>query len=245
MSLSIINQTDIQLSYVNGRIIVPAQGSVVVPQGLVPYLSLDASFLGDISSIPGKATLSDGVTTYSGTNAYQYLQNWIVGTPPQNSNDPISFTLAGMGFSITADATLSSGTETPLLLLRNPNNSTVNARAMYFYAAAESSQGIVTIRIYTNPTISNTGNALPSSNNLVQAGAPVSALNAYASPTISNNGTKRITIITVANGNTDLFNFAQTAILAPGNDLLMTVAVSNLGLLGSANTHFFMQWVEV
>ena len=244
MSFILINQTPNSTSYVNGRISLPASGQVSVSQGLIPYLALDANFLSDIMSSPPNTIISDSVSNYSGTNAYQYIQTWLANGPPQNSNDPVAFTLAGMGFSVTASATLNSATEVPLLLLTNPNNSTVNARAMFFFAAPAAAQGIVTVKGYTNPTITNNGNSLPIQNNLVEANPPVSAMNAYALPTVSNNGALRIGLVSNANASTDLINFAQTAILTPGNSLLITVSVNNLGLLSSALTYFYMQWVE-
>lgn len=241
----ILNKTGNPLSYINGQIAVAANSQTSVPYGLIPYLATDAQFVADISSIPLVVTVSDGMTEYTGPAAQDYINQWIAGGPPQNSSDPVAFTLAGMGFSITADATLTSSTETPLLLLKNPSNATVNSRAMFFYAATDNSSGIITIRVYTNPTVTANGATLPISNNLVQAGVPSSLMTAYASPTISANGTKRITLVSVANGNTDLLNFAQTAILAPGNTMLITVSVTNLGLLASALTHFYLQWAEV
>ena len=243
MGISLVNQTASNLSYLNGRVTVAPNGATSILSGLLPYVSIDPQILNDISQ--NIIQVNDGYNLYAGDPAKNLLQDtWLMGTPPQTSNDPIAFTLAGMGFSITADATLSSSTETPLLLLSNPISSLVNARAMFFYAAPEGAQGVVSIRVYTNPTVSNNGTALPIQNNLVMAGVPASSLNAYASPTVSSNGSKRITLVSVANGNTNLLNFAQTAILAPGNTMLITVSISNLGLLGSDLTHFYMQWAE-
>lgn len=241
----LINQTASPLSYINNQIVVPANSQTTISYGLIPYLAIDPNFVNDVSSVPLVITVSDGVTEHSGPDARDFVNQWISSGPPQNSNDPVSFTLAGMGFSCTADAVLNSSTETPLLLLKNPSSSVVNARAMFFYAATESSSGIISIKIYSNPTVTSNGGNLTISNNLVQSGVPTSAVNAYSGPSVSANGTKRLTVVSVANGNTNLLNFAQTAILAPGNSMLVTVSVTNLGLLASANTHFYLQWVEV
>lgn len=245
MSVYVLNLTSNQLSFLSGKVVVPANGNTTVSDGLIPYLAQDSTFNSYLLATPPSVSVSDGVTVYNGQDGKNFLAQWLVSGPPQNSNDPIAFTLAGMGFSCTADANLNSASETPLLLLVNPANSGANARAMFFYAASEATQGIITIRVYTNPTISNNGTALPVSNNLVSTSAPSSVMQAYGSPTISANGTKRMSIVSIANGNTDLLNLAQTAILTPGNVMLLTVTANNLGLLSSALTHFYMQWVEV
>lgn len=161
------------------------------------------------------------------------------------ANNLIDYTIAGNNFSISAAASLSSSTLTPLFLLVNPNTSTVNARAMFFAVSTNATQGIVTITGYSNPTVTSNGTPVSINNNFIQAGAPASALQAYALPSVSANGTSRIGLVSVANASTDMINFAQTATLAPGNSFMIAVTVTNLGLLGSANTYFFMQWVEV
>lgn len=244
MNIVVVNLTANQLSYLGGKVIIAPNSNSIVSSGVAPYLALDATFNSDLTASPPNVAVSDGVTVFDSEKSKSYLATWLAAGPPQNSNDPIAFTLAGMGFSVTADSVLNSSTETALLLLTNPANSGINLRAMFFYAAAESNQGTVTIRAYSNPTVTSNGTPLPISNNLVQDGSPSSSAQAFALPTISNNGVKRISLVSVAAGNTDLLNFAQTAILAPGNSLLLTVTVNNLGLLTSALTHFFMQWVE-
>lgn len=245
MTVTILNLTSNPLSYVNGRVTIAANSNTVVSFGLVPYLALDGAFNADLLAVIPNVAVSDGTAVYSGQDGQAYLAKWLASGPPQNSNDPVAFTLAGMGFSTTADASLNSSSETALLLLVNPANSGVNARAMFFYAASEATQGIITIRVYTNPTVSSNGTPLTISNNLVSESAPVSLMQAFGSPTVSANGTKRMSIVSIANGNTDLLNLAQTAILTPGNSMLLTVTATNLGLLASALTHFYMQWVEV
>jgi len=243
MNISLINNRGSQVTYVNGQIVLPASGSVTVSYGLIPYIAVDFGLKNDLLNL--NTSISDGYSTYTGSQAVDLLtQIWVGGTPPQNSNDPVSFSLAGFGFSANASATLSSSTETSILLLTNPSNSGKNARAMFFFAAPASSTGIVTIKGYVNPTVTNNGTALSINNNLVIAGAPSSICNAYTSPTTSNDGTLMIGLVSSANADTDMINFAQTAILTPGNSLLLTVSVANLGLLATALTYFYLQWVE-
>jgi hypothetical protein len=241
-TVSIINQTTSALSYVNSQVSVSSGSTTTVPYGLLPYLALDPNFISDANGL--RIILSDGMNQYTGAAITKYLSTWLASGAPQNSSDPVTFTLAGMGFSTTGNASLNNTTETPVILLANPSNSGINARAMYFYAAPNSTQGIVTVNIYTNPTVSANGTAVTPVNNLVSASAPLSSMNLYGGPTISANGTKRLTVVTNAGADASLFNFAQTAILAPGNTMLMTVTVGNIGLLSSVNTYFYLQWVE-
>lgn len=242
MQIIVINQTSNTLSYVNGQVSIPPNGQSYVSSGIIPYLVLDPSFRRDVGN--GYIQISDTLNMFSGASALEYLKTWLANGVPQNSNDPVAFTLAGLGFSSTGNLSLSNTTETPVLLLTNPSTNNVSARAMFLYAAPNSTQGIVTINIYINPTVSSNGTQIPTQNNLVSATAPASAMVVYGGPTISNMGTKRITVVTNANSDSSLFNFAQTAILTPGNNMLMTLTVSNIGLLSSVNTYFYMQWVE-
>lgn len=240
--LIVINQTNNTVSYLSGQFTVNPTSQSLIDFGLVPYLSLDPGFKNDL--LNNNVLLSDSINIYQGANAISYLNTWIMKGPPQNSNDPVSFTLAGKGFSVTGSATLNSSTETPVLLLTNPSTSSINARAIYFYAAPNSTQGIVNISIYTNPTVTSNGTQIPTSNNLVSASAPSSSMIAYAAPSVTSNGASRITMVTNSNADFSLFNFAQTAIMAPGNSMLMTVTINNLGLLSNVTTYFYLQWVE-
>lgn len=241
--LIVINQSSNNLSYMSGQVTVSPNGQSSINFGLIPYLILDPNFKNDV--LVKNIYLSDSVNIYVANDALDFLSTWLQRGPPQNANDPVIFTLAGKGFSVTGDAKLSATSETPVLLLQNPPSSLLNARAIYFYAAPNSTQGIVTINIYINPTVTNAGTPIPIVNNLITSNAPASSMLAYGAPSVNANGTKRITIVTNSNADTSLFNFAQTAILGPNNSILMTVTLSNLGLLASVDTFFYLQWVEV
>lgn len=245
--ITLLNQTGSSKTYVNGQVSLPASGNVNVSSGLIPFLAIDPNFLGDVTI--NLVAVSDTVNTYTGDSAVQFIkENWITGITPQNSSDPVAFSLAGYGFSITADAALANTSETNLLLLKNPANSGFNGRALFLYAATDSTQGLLTTRAYVNPTVTNNGTDISSiiQNNFVgNAGNPSAIMQAFSGPTTSALGAKRISLVSAAQTSPPIHDFKQTPILAPGNSLLITGQAANLGLLANLSCHFFLEWVEV
>lgn len=82
----------------------------------------------------------------------------------------------------------SSGTDNPLLLLRNPSGS---GKTMYLY---KTSFGVAvanvfaTFKLFSNPTITTNGSAVTPVSNSVGGGAPASTMLTNSLPTISSTG---------------------------------------------------------
>lgn len=246
-TITLVNKTDAQLSYLTGLVLVPAASTLSISNGILFFLFNDDSFIDDIWKASVSVSTSRGELLTSA--AFDYLeQNITFMKLSQNSNDPITFSSAGYGFSITSEFSLGNDNESPILLLRNPNNSGYSGRALYIYAATNSTQGILTTRAYTAPTVTNTGSDISSliqNNYAGLTNPPIPAIKAYSGPTVSANGAKRITLVTPANTSPPVQDFKQTAILGPNQDFLVTCQAANRGLLASLSCTLFMLWVEV
>jgi hypothetical protein len=246
MQLILVNQTNNETSYANGQVVLPAAGQVNVGYGILPYLAVDFTLRNDLTL--ANTVINDGYNNYQGTAAVELLTDlWIQGNPPQNSSDPIAFALAGNSFSVAGNISLTSTTQTAVVLLQNPLSNTINARAMLLSVSPQATQGTILSEFYTNPTLSNNGTSLIPQNSLISSSAPASAINVYSSPTVngSNYGTLRLALVNNAGSNSFFTDLNQTIILAPGNSVLITFTASNLGLLSNVTAYYFLQWVEI
>lgn len=160
------------------------------------------------------------------------------------SNELTYLAEQGKMFSFDADVSLSSTTETNVLYFKNPSGSGVNAKAVITYIATDSTQGIITTRFYSNPTVSANGSTLTPTNNLIETSPPASAMQIFTGPTASARGTKLISLVASVAFPCNIDNLQRTIILAPGNSLLISTQMANIGLLSSVLAHYYFQWTE-
>lgn len=138
----------------------------------------------------------------------------------------------------TSFTTILSG-EIPLLRL---TNSSTSKRLHIFRASlsTDSVQVLSTFRIYSSPTITTPGTQVPIVNQL-QGSIKASQMSAYQTPTISSLG-NFITSRTVPPGApTQNFELPSLYTLEPGQEVLITVSNSILGVKSQA----VILWVEM
>lgn len=241
--ITLLNQTTTEKSYISGKVTLPASGNVSLDLGYAPFLAIDPNFISDLQLT--NTYISDSVNTYIGPLAQDYINNWITNGPPYNSQELLVFSLFGVTFSVNTSISLSNTTQTAALLITNPSSATVNIRLNNFYIVTSGTQGISTVTAYINPTISSNGTVLSILNTTIGNANSSSSL-AYSAPTASSMGTALFTTVFNAAGPTNgILDLKQSIIITPGNSLLFTVTMSDLGLLTSVTNYLFCQWVEV
>lgn len=134
-----------------------------------------------------------------------------------------------------------SGTDNPLVLIKNPLGS---GKTLYLYkiiVACDVTNVLSIFKYFADPTITANGAALASASNNVGGGAPASALSAFTLPTISADGTK-LAILTFGQNNNSISSIEDFSIaIAANHNFLIT------GNPGSNNREatITVVWVEV
>lgn len=134
-------------------------------------------------------------------------------------------TYLGNQFSYATTSILGSGSETPVLLLRNPVGNTLSLFQNVKQLTSITTSLSAVFRIYFAPTVTGVGTA-QTPVNMRPASATVSTAALTTSPTVSANGT----LVEVMAGGafvTDLSNILS--ILDPGQSMLVTVQMSSAG----------------
>lgn len=134
------------------------------------------------------------------------------------------FVEAYKGYSVVVPPTTMAGTsETVLLYLKNGSSNSYVAKILQKMFAVTTAGHTGTYNLYLNPTCSANGTPLTIANLHGNAAPAVTTLTAFITPTCSANGTL-LDSINVANPS----QYSYLPIyLDPGNNLLVTVAVSN------------------
>lgn len=135
MNVYIFNLTSVSQSYLNGAVVVPANGSVLVPSEHLCSLSFDAQLLGDLRL--SQVVLGDGVTQYAESYALSFLD--VARRLSQKDSDNAAFTRlkqapTGWGYQMR-------GVEVTTSLLTSLNNTdilgaNIGDATLYFYDAA-------------------------------------------------------------------------------------------------------------
>jgi hypothetical protein len=152
----------------------------------------------------------------------------------------------GKGFSLVAEILPAVATETPILLIKNPNGSSVTLKVLQLILGLLASVGSATgnnsvFRLYLDPTITVNGTVVTISNLYSKTGAPASVMTAFSSPTVTANGTK-LGAYTVASQEGALFlPQSLTRLLDPNHAWLITqTAIVN----GASTGVVQLEWIE-
>lgn len=128
------------------------------------------------------------------------------------------------GFSVVVPPTVISGTsETVLLYVKNAGANTYVARILQKMFAVTTAGHTAVYNLYFNPTCSANGSAATVGNLHGNSAPPATTLTAFTGPTCSANGTL---VESINVGNASQFSLLPLY-LDPGNNLLVTVTVSN------------------
>ena len=117
--------------------------------------------------------------------------------------------------------TPSSGTDNPLMLIRNPGGSGKNLYVWKFQAGTSINNVSVKFKMFVNPTITANGAALTIVQRDVGSGV-ASVMTAFQTPTISALGSPVSQVEQGQNANSVIFADDFTLKLRPGTDLLLT-----------------------
>lgn len=134
------------------------------------------------------------------------------------------FVDAYRGYSVVVPPTTMAGTsETVLLYLKNGSANTYVAKVLQKMFSVTTAGHTGTYNLYLNPTCSVNGTPLTIANLHGNASPPASTLTAFITPTCSVNGTL---LDSINAGNASQYSTLPLYV-DPGNNLLVTVAVSN------------------
>lgn len=127
------------------------------------------------------------------------------------------------GFGISKEFTPTGTNETPVILLKNPSENTVNLILYNMLASALAADVGSIIRLYANPTVTSVGTALTVTNFTIGSGVS-SVMLSYSYPTISSNGILLLTssILKAITAESDR-TFELPRIALPNNSFLITI----------------------
>lgn len=144
-------------------------------------------------------------------------------------------------YTTTTDFNLpSGGTESPVLLIRNPAGS---GKALYMsrtFLDILTKGNQATWRVYITPTVTATGTPVTVGSTHIGGGAPASVMTVYSGPTVSAMGIKALTMSTGVDASTSPIGFDLGTIVEPGFDLLVTGVPS----ANNTSTAITISWVE-
>ena len=206
-----------------GQTIVSGGGFYSVPNGSELLYAINPNLQFGINA--KNIAIGDGVNFYANEAGIQYL--FYVLQLQENSDENIA-TRVAQTWSLTTGTITGSGTsETPLLLLNNPNTSSqISALYRAYLSAPQNTTGLSTnysyniYNFYWNPTISANGTQLTISSNR-QSINVTSSLLAYKTPTTSNNGTLFKSVVAI--GSSEVLNWRNSLWVEPGYSMLITV----------------------
>ena len=157
-------------------------------------------------------------------------------TSPENAaeNDQ-AFSATAVGFNLGT-----AGTETPVMLIRNPGASTVTLYLNTLSVNNDVKTQTARINLYKSPTVTVAGIAILPSNFKVGS-VVVSQITPFSGSTISANGVQLATFATGANQNDLRRTFEFAIIVPPNSDLLVTGIGSNNNTLIALG----VEWAEV
>jgi DNA gyrase/topoisomerase IV subunit A len=148
----------------------------------------------------------------------------------------------GHGFEVTTNSvTVTPGTETAFILIRNPGGSgkTVQVKRFIYGLDGPAAQRSI-YRFYRTPTVTVVGTAL-TIHKIIFSQANSSVINIYRAPTVTGNGTLIETTAVKGESPTLDDDRDMTFYIEQGQDILITVDGSTTGM----EQIFNMRWAEV
>jgi hypothetical protein len=148
------------------------------------------------------------------------------------------------GYNICSNINISSsGTETNLILITNPNG---NSKTIYLDDIIVNLRNTVGsevfIKLYASPTVTANGTALNISPWAIGASQPASSIRAYSSPTTSARGTQMFEFFLSASTGSQSFqyDFDLTIVLAPNSSILISGQADGT----NRSTTTTLNWIE-
>ncbi len=161
------------------------------------------------------------ITSYTSGTANAFMRaTSAIATTITTSSGAVS---SGTVFSVASLALnmATTGTENPLILLKNSSSNTKSMYIQSAYCGINTANRAAAFDIYSSPTVSANGTAMTIVNRNIGS-AVASVMNAYTAPTVTSNGTLFSTFVIGQNSNSNSILDAFNLKIPPGGSILFT-----------------------
>ena len=153
--------------------------------------------------------------------------------------DVSNLVLKKKAFTATTEiVSISSNSETPILLLKNPSSNDQNILVTKSVIGVDANSVRTTWRAYGDPTITSDGTGLVEANTFVGTSTPSAKAQAFKLPTVSANG--QILNMYISPANQPSRGINRFYFIEPGSSLLITIENSS----GNTNSFADVYWLE-